>query len=100
MGRERSSLGEGSLQMYRSAFEVLEQEHCDRREQEQERLHRLVKDLELEVRGRHRRRNHCESPEGSVSIWGSHGEETHQTGSYRSRERSRDFADRMSVSLE
>ena len=98
--RERSSLGEGSLQTYWSAFEVLEQEHHDRRDQELERLRRLIRDLELEVRGRCQRRNHNESPEGSMSIRESHGEASRQSGYCQSRERSWEFADTESVSLE
>ena len=48
---ERSSSGEGSPQTYQSASEVPEQEQHDRRDQELECFHRLVRDLELEVRG-------------------------------------------------
>ena len=88
------------MQTYRSAFEVLEQEHHDRRDQELERLRRLIRVLELEVRGRRQRRNHNEFPEGSMSIRESHGEASRQSGSCRSRERSWEFADRESVSLE
>ena len=54
-------------------------------------------DLELEVRGRRRRRDHGESPEGFVNIGDSHGEASYQSGSRQSRERLRDFADRMST---
>ena len=50
--REHSGSGEGSSQKYRSASKILKQKHRDRRDQELERLHRLVRDLELEVRNR------------------------------------------------
>ena len=46
----------------------------------------MVKDLELEVRGRCRRMNLKEHVEGSTSVGGSHGEASHQSGSHRSRE--------------
>ena len=78
---EHSGSREGSSQMYRSASEIPEQEHHDRKDQELERLHRLVRDLELEVWGRHRRRNHDEFPEGFVHIGDSHGEVSYQSGS-------------------
>ena len=97
---ECSSSGEGSSQTYRSTSKVLEQEHHDKRDQALEHLYRLVRDLELEVCGRHRRMNRDESSEGSISDRDSHGEVSHQSGSHWSRERSRDFADKESVSLE
>ena len=46
----------------------------------------MVKDLELEVRGRCRRMNLKEHVEGLTSVGGSHGEASHQSGSHRSRE--------------
>lgn len=90
-------MGEGSSQTHRLAFEVPEQKHHDRRDQELEHLHRLVRDFEMDVRGRHQRRNHDESPKGSVNIRDSRGEASYQSGPFRSRERSRDFVDRMST---
>ena len=80
--------------------EVLEQGQHDRRDQELEHLCRLVRDLELKVRGRRRRRNRSESLEGLISMRGSHGEASCQFDSCRSRDRSRDFVDRDSVSSE
>ena len=91
---------EGSSQTYRSTSEIPKQEHYDRRDQELERLRRLVRDLELEVLDWSRRRNHRESPEGSVNTRDSHGEASYQSGSHRSRERSQDFVDRVSTSPE
>ena len=85
---EHFGLGEGSTQMYRSTSKIPEQEHCDGRDLELERLHRLVKDLELEVQGRRQRRNHNESPEGSVHTGDNHKEASYQSDSRRSRERS------------
>lgn len=52
----------------------------------------------MEVRGRRQRRNHDESPERLVSVRGSHGEVSHQSGSHRSRDKSWDFVDRDSGS--
>ena len=97
---EHSGLREGLLQTYRSAFEVPEQEQRDRRDQKLEHLCRLVRDLELEVQGRHQRRNHNESPKGLVSAGVSYGEASRQSGSHLCRDRSRDFANRDSVSPE
>ena len=51
------------------------------RDLELEHLRKLVRDLKLEVWGRHRRRNCSESPEGSVSVGDIHGEVSHQSGS-------------------
>ena len=95
-----SSSGEGSSQTYQSAFEVFKQKHYDMRDHELERLHRMVRDLELEVLGRCRRRDRDKSFKGSVSVGGSHGEASRQSGSRRSRDRSRDFVNRGSTSPE
>lgn len=85
---ERSSSGEGSSQTYQLSFEVPTQEQHDRRDQELEHLHRMVRDLELEVWGRCQSRDRDEFPERSKSVKGSHGEASHQFGSRRSRDRS------------
>ena len=45
-------------------------ERYDKRDEELERLCRLVRDLELEARGRRWRRNHEEHAEGSASMGG------------------------------
>ena len=68
---------EGSSQTYRSRLGASEHEHHDRKDQELECLHTMVKDLELEVRGRCRRMNLKEHVEGSTSVGGSHGEASH-----------------------
>ena len=52
-------------------------EELDRRVKELECLRRLVRDLELEARGRHRRRDHDERGEGSASMGGCNGAESH-----------------------
>ena len=45
--------GERSFQAYQSMLDAFEHEHFDKRDEELKRLHRLVRDLELEARGRH-----------------------------------------------
>ena len=60
----------------------------------------MVRDFELEVRGRRRRRNYEEHVEGSASVGGSLGEASRQFGSHRSRDWSREYADKDLVSLE
>ena len=52
-------------------------EHFDKRDEELERLRKLVRDLELEARGRHQRKNRKEHVEGSTSLGSSHGEVSH-----------------------
>ena len=69
----------------------------NKRDEELERLRRLDRKLELEARGRHRRRDHGEHAEGSLSIRSSHGEASYQSGSHRHRERSREYVDRDSI---
>lgn len=60
----------------------------------------MVMDLELEVWGRHQRRDPDELPEGSVNVRGCRGETSYQFGSYWLRDRSQDFLDRDLASLE
>ena len=54
----------------------------DRRNEELKRLRRLVKDLELEVRGSRWRRDHKECAEGSASVGGCYGEGSYQSNSH------------------
>nr|POE95677.1 hypothetical protein CFP56_32744 [Quercus suber] len=75
---------------------VSKHEHCDRMDQELEHLRRMVRDLKLEVQGRHRRRNLKDHAEGLTSVGGSHREASRQSGSHRSRE----YMDGDSVSPE
>lgn len=89
---EWPGLREGPLQLYQSVSDVPEQEHYDRKDQELERLHKQARDLELEVRGRRRRRNHAKSPEDISSTRGSRGESSHHSGSRQSRERLCEYA--------
>ena len=51
-GEEESGLGKGSDQTHRTMLGASEHGQLDGRDQELERLRRLVKDLELEARGR------------------------------------------------
>ena len=84
--------------MYLSASYILEKEQYDRRDQELECLCKQVINLKLEVQGRCRRRNRGESPKDFSNTGESRGEFYHQSGSHQSRERSCEFADRLSNS--
>ena len=48
-------------------------EKLEQKDEELERLHRLVRDLELEARGRRRRRDHKERGERLASVGGHRG---------------------------
>ena len=103
--QRQSELGEGPFQTYRTMSSTLGRNHFDRRDEVLEKrdedlkhLHRLVRDLELEARGRHRRRDHEKRREGSASVGGHHGAGSHQFGSYRHRDQSREYADQDSIS--
>ena len=54
---EQSGLGEGSYQTHRTISSASRHKKFDERDEELERLRRLVRDLELKVRGRHQRRD-------------------------------------------
>ena len=56
-GEERSGLGEGSNQTYRTVSGVSAHRQYDDRDRELEWLRRLLMDLELEARGRRQERN-------------------------------------------
>ena len=76
---------------------VSEHRQFDERDKELERLHQLVRDLELEVRDRRRRRNCDDREEGSTSGGGhyrvgSHQSELHQHWEHS---RSQEYADRF-----
>jgi len=71
-----------------------------KRDEELERLCRLVRDLKLEARGRCRRRDRKERADGSTSVRGGYGEVSHQSDSHRHRDRSREYADQDLISLE
>ena len=73
-------------------------EELERKDEELECLCRLVRDLELEARGRHRGRDHEERGEESASVGGRHGAESHQSGSHRHWDCSREYVDRESIS--
>ena len=91
--------------MYRTMSGALRRNHFDRRDEELKEmdeelkcLHRLVRDLELEVRGRRRRRDNEEQGKGSASMEGHHGAGSCQFGSHHHRERLREYIDRDSIS--
>ena len=75
-------------------------EKLERRDTELECLHRLVRDLELEVRGRRQRRDHEERGEGSTSVGGRYEVGSHQSGSHRHRDCLQEYVDRDSISPE
>jgi len=70
------------------------------RMRELEHLRRLVRDLELEVRGRRRRRDHEERGEGLANVGGRYRAGSHQSGSHRHLDHLREYADRDSISPE
>ena len=54
---EQSGLGKGSYQTNRIVSDASRHKQLDKRDEELERLCRLVRDLELEARGGHQRRD-------------------------------------------
>ena len=78
---ERSGLGEGSYQTHWIMSGALGHGQFDKRDEELELLHRLVRDLELEVRGRRRRKDPDDQEEGSTSGGGCYGVGFNQSGS-------------------
>ena len=97
---EHSGLGKWSFQTHRIMLGVSGHECFDMRDEELERLCRLVRDLELEVRGRRRRRDHEEPEKGLASVGRRYGEGSHRSGSHRHWDRSREYADRDLIALE
>ena len=74
---EQFGLVKGLYQTHWTISGAFECRRFDERYEELERLHRLVRDLELEARGRCRRRNREEREEGSVSVGGRYETESH-----------------------
>jgi len=74
-GEEESGLGEGSNQTHQTMSGSSRHEQRDDRDQELDRLRKLVMDLELEARGRRqgRNRNHRQRRDDSM---GNQGEES------------------------
>ena len=97
---EQSSLGEGSYQTHRIISGASGHGRFNERDEELERLYRLVRDLEFKARGRHRRRDRKEHAEGSASVGGHYREGSHRSNSHRHRDRSWEYADQDSISLE
>ena len=75
-------------------------EELEKKDEELERLLRLVRYLELEVKGRHRRKDHEERGEGSTSVGGRYEAGSHQSGSHRHRDCLQEYVDRDSISPE
>ena len=100
-------LGEGLFQMYRTMFGASRCNHFNRRDEELEqrdeeleRLRRLVRDLELQARGRRQIRDYEDRGERSTSVEGHREAGSHQSRSYRHRDRSREYANQDSISTE
>lgn len=81
-------------------FGASRHERPDSRDEEFESLQRLVKELELEARGRCRRKDQGKHVERLVSVGSGHGEASHQSGSHRHWEQSQEFANRDLISPE
>ena len=97
---EHSGLGKGSYQTHQTILGASRHGHFDEKDEELERFYRLVRDLELEARGRCRRRDRKEHAKGSASVGGHYEEGSHQSGSHRHRDRSWEYANQDSISLE
>jgi len=80
---EQSGLGEGSYQTHRKISGTSGRGRCDERDEEIESLRRFVRDLELEARGRCRRKAHGKRADSSTSVGGRYGEGSHQSGSHQ-----------------
>ena len=103
----QSGLREGSFQTYWTMFGASGCNRFDRRDEELEQkdedlehLQSLVRDLELQARGRRQRREHEERRERSDSVENHHGTGCHQSGSHRHQDRSREYTDWDSISPE
>ena len=81
-------------------FNASGHERPDKMDEELEHFQRLVRVLELEARGKRRRKDHGKHAEGLVSIRSGHGEASHQFGYHRHRDRSPEYADRDLISPE
>ena len=91
-------LREGSFQTYWTMSGASGHDCFDRKDEELERLHRLVRDLELEAGGRRQRRDHEEREEGLASVEGRYGAGSHQSSSHQHWNRSREYANRDLIS--
>ena len=69
---KQSDLGEESYQTHRTISSTSWRKRFDKRDEELECLRRFIRDLELEARGRRRRRDHEERGEGLASVGGSY----------------------------
>ena len=85
---EESGLKEGSYQIHRTILGALGHEQFKERDQEVEQLHRLVRDLELEARGKRQRRNREEQERRDGSVGNRCREGSNQSGSRPRQDRS------------
>ena len=73
-------------------------EELKQRDEELERLGRLVRDLVLQARGRNQRKDHQDRGERLASVEDHHGAGSHQSRSYRHRDRLWEYTDWDSIS--
>ena len=99
-GEKQSGFGERSFQTHQTLSGASGHERFDKKDEKLECLHRLVRDLELKARGKRRRRDRKELAKGSANVKGGYGEMSHQSSSHRHQDRSREYADWDSISLE
>ena len=78
---EQSDLGEGSYQTHRTMFGASKHGQYDERDEELEWLRRLMRDLELEARGGHQRRDRDNREGKSNSGENRYGIGSNQSGS-------------------
>ena len=86
-GKKQSGLRERSFQTHQTLSGASGHERFDRKDEKLECLHRLVRDLELETRGKRQRRDRKELAKGSANVKGGYGEMSH-----RHQDRSREYA--------
>ena len=78
---ERFGLREGSYQTHRTMSGAAGYGQFDKRDEEFELLRKLVRDLELEARGRRQRRDRDDQKRGSTSRGDHYGAGSNQSGS-------------------
>ena len=88
LAEEQSGLVEGSYQTLRTVSGATEHGQHDERDQEIERLHKLVRNFELEGRNRCQQRNQYNRERRDDNFGDRNGEESSQTSSHQGRNHS------------
>jgi len=83
---EQSSLREGSYQMNRAVSDASGHRQLDERDEELERLRKLVRDLELEARGRHQKRDRDNQADRSMTRGDRYSTKSNRSSSHRYRD--------------